>query len=204
MRFLEFNTVLETYSADTEADQKILKLFGYDLGPTGVDGKMGPATARAITQFNADYDAGKLDKNKVKAAHKQFTNPSSTRPVSTGKIVLPAQGPVTQPFGKVSSRGAHQGVDIGVPVGTPVVAPESGKVISAGSNGNAGIAIVIQSGNRVHKLFHLSQIRVSVGDMVKKGQVVALSGNTGRSTGPHLHWEKHVAGSPTDPLASIG
>lgn len=210
MRFAEFNidyVLLEAagFDPDVEADQKILKHFGYDLGPTGVNGIITPATEKAIAQFNKDYDSGRLDKAKVKAAHAKFASPKSSRPVSTGKIMLPARGPITQQYGKVSSRGKHQGVDIGVPVGTPVVAPDNGTVISAGNAGSrAGIGVVIQSGNQVHKLFHLSQVKVSAGDMVKKGQVVALSGNTGRSTGPHLHWEKHVAGAPTDPMSSIG
>jgi murein DD-endopeptidase MepM/ murein hydrolase activator NlpD len=53
-------------------------------------------------------------------------------------------------------------------------------------------------------LLHLSQVKVSAGETVKQGQVVALSGNTGHSTGPHLHWSKRIAGQTVDPMANVG
>ena len=122
---------------------------------------------------------------------------------SSGDSMLPVKGRITSPFG-MRQRGMHNGTDFGVPIGTPVLAPDDGVVWMAGSNGSAGIMVAINSGNTQHKLMHLSQIKVQPGEKVKKGQVVGLSGNTGLSTGPHLHWEKHVAGRATDPMRNIG
>lgn len=125
-----------------------------------------------------------------------------------GKSGLPVDAPVSSKFGfrtTVGKAHSHNGTDFAVPVGTPVRAPDSGVVKSAGVNGGAaGTFVILDAGGAVHKFFHLSKIMVNPGDTVKKGQVVALSGNTGYSTGPHLHWEKHVAGRPIDPMSNIG
>ena len=116
---------------------------------------------------------------------------------------LPVKGPVSSPFGQ-RARGMHYGTDFAVPTGTPIVAPEDGVVWMAGWNGDAGNMVAINSGNVQHKLMHLSQVKVKPGEKVKKGQVVGLSGNTGLSTGPHLHWSKYVAGKPVDPMKNVG
>jgi len=119
------------------------------------------------------------------------------------KSGLPVNGPITSGFG-MRKRGMHYGTDFGVPVGTPIVAPEDGVVWQAGWGGDAGNMVAINSGNVQHKLMHLSQVKVKPGEKVKKGQVVGLSGNTGYSTGPHLHWSKYVAGKPVDPMKNVG
>jgi murein DD-endopeptidase MepM/ murein hydrolase activator NlpD len=119
---------------------------------------------------------------------------------SSGK---PVDAPAGSPFGMRKGR-PHNGTDFPVPVGTPVKAPESGVVSRTGSDNMNGNFVVIKSGNNEHFLLHLSKINVSNGQTIKQGQVVALSGNTGHSTGPHLHWEKHVAGQPVNPMSNIG
>jgi murein DD-endopeptidase MepM/ murein hydrolase activator NlpD len=84
-------------------------------------------------------------------------------------------------------------VDFGAPVGTPVLASASGKVIVAkpsGYNGGYGKYVVVEHDNGTQTLYaHLSSVLVVVDDEVTKGEKIALSGNTGRSTGPHLHFE---------------
>lgn len=128
--------------------------------------------------------------------------PNSTSD-SNGEV-LPVSGPISSPFG-MRARGNHLGTDFAVPVGTRVKAPESGIIQSAGTDGgHAGTYITLNTGRTVHKFFHLSKIMVSTGDRVKQGEVIALTGNTGLSTGPHLHWEKHQAGRAVDPMANIG
>jgi murein DD-endopeptidase MepM/ murein hydrolase activator NlpD len=102
----------------------------------------------------------------------------------------------------------HYGVDIGAAIGSPVVAIEDGVVISAGTNGGtAGTVVNIRHEKDGYvwgsKYFHLSEIKVSVGDTVKRGTVIAASGNTGRSTGPHLHIGITMNGSYVDPLPLI-
>ncbi len=97
--------------------------------------------------------------------------------------------------GSVLTQGLHgyNSVDFGAPVGTPVVASASGEVIVSkptGYNGGYGHYVVIEHDNGTQTLYaHLSSVSVSVGDQVQKGEKIALSGNTGRSTGPHLHFE---------------
>lgn len=125
----------------------------------------------------------------------------------------PGRTTVTSPFGtrvhpKTGEKSIHYGVDISAPEGTPVVAIEDGVVTGASYyGGTAGVNVKIRHEKDGYvwesKYFHLSQIKVSVGDKVKRGTVIAASGNTGRSTGPHLHIGIMLNGSYIDPLPLI-
>jgi murein DD-endopeptidase MepM/ murein hydrolase activator NlpD len=95
----------------------------------------------------------------------------------------------------------HAGIDISVPSGTPVRAAQEGLVVFAGYSGAYGKVIKLDHLNGFSTLYaHNSRILVHVGQMVKGGQVISLSGSTGRSTGPHLHFEVQREGWPEDPL----
>jgi murein DD-endopeptidase MepM/ murein hydrolase activator NlpD len=95
----------------------------------------------------------------------------------------------------------HGGLDMGAAEGTRVHAPAAGKVVFAGKLAVRGNAVIIDHGLGVFSLFaHNSRLIAAVGQVVKKGEVVSLSGNTGLSNGPHLHWELHVSGPAVDPL----
>lgn len=109
------------------------------------------------------------------------------------------------------SGGYHAGRDIACPIGTPVYAAASGTVIHINDQADTyGNHIMIAHGNEVYTLYaHCSELLVSVGDTVTQGQLIALSGNTGNTTGPHLHFEVRVDGSQyqvnnVDPLEWIG
>ena len=92
------------------------------------------------------------------------------------------------------------GIDIAVAEGTPVKAAECGTVTFAGDGGTYGKLVRIDHGNGVVTAYaHLSQINVKVGEAVNSETQIALSGNTGRSTGPHLHFEIVKSGTPLDP-----
>ncbi|MGH7895580.1 MAG: M23 family metallopeptidase [Candidatus Binatia bacterium] len=107
-------------------------------------------------------------------------------------------GPRRSPWSGAPER--HEGIDIGSPSGTPVAAPAAGTVVTADVHGDYGKHVMIDHGNGVRSLYgHLKEIEVKVGQQVEKGQVVGLVGSTGRSTGPHLHYELLVQGSPVDP-----
>ncbi len=99
--------------------------------------------------------------------------------------------------------GGHTGIDYDAPVGTTVIAAASGSVIVADSfgwNGGYGKTILIDvGGGKTLRYGHLSSVQVSAGQHVAQGQVIALSGNSGRSTGPHLHFELRVNGRAVDP-----
>jgi murein DD-endopeptidase MepM/ murein hydrolase activator NlpD len=117
----------------------------------------------------------------------------------------PVRGEVNSGFGPRISpwNGApeqHYGLDIGSPPGTPVTAPAAGKVVVAGAGGDFGRHVVIDHGNGVKSRYgHLKKIEVKAGEHVEKGQRIGLVGSTGRSTGPHLHYEILVAGKAVDP-----
>lgn len=128
---------------------------------------------------------------------------------SSGRFSWPLTGPITSPFGWRSNPfgGApdfHPGIDIGVPVGTTVMAAAAGTVIMAQWYGGYGNYILIDNGNHYSTGYgHLSAIYVSVGQVVKRGQAIAASGNTGWSTGPHLHFEVRYYGKPIDPAPRL-
>ena len=103
----------------------------------------------------------------------------------------------------------HSGQDYAIPTGTPVVATHGGTVVKAGPNGAGdgpayGNAVVIKHGNKTYSQYaHLSKVNVKIGQVVKTGQKIALSGNTGNSSGPHLHFEIRTTpnyGSAVDPV----
>ena len=114
-----------------------------------------------------------------------------TRP--TGTYVLPVDsevGKFTSDFGKRGKYEKHTGVDIAAASNTDIFACDSGKVTFAQRKGNYGLYLIIEHGNGVETRYaHLRKINVKVGDEVVQGQVVAKMGSTGRSTGPHLHFE---------------
>ena len=125
-----------------------------------------------------------------------------------GRVQRPVGGRVTSGFG--AGRGAypHAGIDFAVPIGTPVGAALAGSVAKTGTNivtGRTGKGVLLSHpGNRNTYYGHLSAFRVGVGDQVSQGQTIALSGNTGRSTGPHVHFETWTGGSPVDPAKYLG
>lgn len=97
----------------------------------------------------------------------------------------------------------HNGVDFAVPIGTAVLATGDGEVVTAQYSGSAGHYVVIQHGRQyMTRFMHLSRILVKPGDKVKRGDRIALSGNTGRSTGPHLHYELHINNRPVNPITA--
>lgn len=115
----------------------------------------------------------------------------------TGRFVWPTSGYVTQGY-----KSLHRALDIARSIGTPVKAADSGYVVVAGwSNAGYGNYIVIDHGNGFQTLYgHLSKIFVSAGQAVKQGTVIGNMGNTGRSTGPHLHFEIRKNGNQLNPL----
>lgn len=119
---------------------------------------------------------------------------------------FPVRGPLTSPFGWRSSpigwgREFHAGVDIGAPWGAPVAATADGTVVYAGWKAGLGQTVIIDHGFGLHTLYgHNSRLVVRPGQEVKRGQTVAHVGSTGRSTGPHVHYEVWRWGRPVDPL----
>lgn len=120
----------------------------------------------------------------------------------SGSMVWPVDGPITSPFCEARSwESCHPGIDIGLPSGTPIHAADSGTIAIAGWTGGYGNYTCIQHSSSLSSCYgHQSQINVSVGQNVSKGEVIGLVGSTGHSTGPHLHWEVRVNGSVVNPM----
>ena len=127
----------------------------------------------------------------------------------TGQLAAPVVAPITSDFGWrihpiYGTRRLHAGTDFGVDEGTPVHAADGGVVVEAGWVSGYGYTVIIDHGNGMSTLYaHNSDVAVSPGQTVSKGQVVSYSGNTGGSTGPHLHFEVRINGEPTDPMGYL-
>ncbi|MFH1386290.1 MAG: M23 family metallopeptidase [bacterium] len=123
-----------------------------------------------------------------------------------GKFAMPATGPFSMKYGTIEKinnkkRGQHRGLDIAVNTGTKVAAPNSGRVVFADKLKVFGGTVVIDHGRGIHTLyFHLSKIMTSIGEQVAKGDIIALSGNSGVSSGPHLHWGVSVHNVRVEPM----
>lgn len=128
----------------------------------------------------------------------------------TGRLGRPVNGRLTSGFGNrfhpiLKRTRLHTGADFGASTGTPIMAAGDGTVIFAAYGRGYGNYIVIDHGGRISTLYgHCSRLLVSAGQEVHRGQRIGLVGSTGLSTGPHLHFEVRVNGSPVNPLPYIG
>ena len=128
-------------------------------------------------------------------------------PSGHGVLSVPIPGaPITSGFGPrvhpiYGDVRVHTGIDFGASYGTPIRAAADGVVVSAGPLGGYGNATVIDHGNGLATLYgHQSSIAVAPGQRVSRGQVIGYVGCTGLCTGPHLHFEVRVQGTPVDPM----
>lgn len=129
--------------------------------------------------------------------------PVSRDAFSASRFFWPARGEISSPFGYRWGR-LHAGIDIANDSGTPVSAAMSGRVTYAGWESGYGYTVVIEHSRGYETLYgHLSGFAVSVGQYVRGGQIIAYMGNTGNSTGPHLHFEVHKNGSLMNPLTVL-
>ena len=137
---------------------------------------------------------------KIRSA--QSTSIVTGSPSASG-FVWPVQGVLTSGYGWRWGR-MHEGIDIAVGSGTSVVAAAAGTVIVAGWSGGYGNLVVVDNGGGVATAYaHNTSVTVGVGQQVAQGQLIAYSGNTGNSTGPHVHFEVRVNGGAVDPLGYL-
>jgi peptidoglycan DL-endopeptidase CwlO len=121
----------------------------------------------------------------------------------SGEMIWPTNGAFTSPFGPRWGR-LHAGIDIGAPEGTPIRAAMSGKVILLGWTGGYGNYTCIAHGGGLSTCYaHQSRYGTSMGASVSKGDVIGYVGNTGNSTGAHLHFETRVNGNPVNPMGYL-
>jgi biotin carboxyl carrier protein len=147
---------------------------------------------------------------KVMAAARKVISKERSKNTRTaywrGGFVMPVKGRITSTYGRPrilngQDKGHHWGVDIAAPVGKKVKAPAAGKVVYAEPDlPLSGTMLMIDHGYGLTSSFlHLAKVTVAVGDEVKRGQVVATVGNTGRTTGPHLDWRMNLFDTRIDP-----
>lgn len=186
-----------------EASEKVDRMSGL-LQPLGVDGDEGgvfvpaPANASFDLQLQGLEDAlSRMDDLRGEAERLPIADPKPAGTVRTSTF-----GIRSDPF--LGREAMHTGVDFAGAAGTPVRATGQGRVISAGDQGGYGLAVEIDHGNGITSRFaHMSRIDVSVGQSVAAGSRLGLIGSTGRSTGPHLHYEVRVNGEPVNPQRYI-
>ncbi len=130
--------------------------------------------------------------------------------LSATPSIMPTQGWLTSAFSAMRSHPIlhvarpHEGIDVTAPMGSPIEAPAAGVVLEAGWESGYGNTVSIDHGyGIVTKFAHASKILVRAGQRVARGQRIALVGNTGLATAPHLHYEVHVNGRPVDPLRYV-
>jgi murein DD-endopeptidase MepM/ murein hydrolase activator NlpD len=122
----------------------------------------------------------------------------------SGQLIFPVNGPITGVFGEQRPGHLHSGVDFAVPEGTPIRAADSGRVALMGWVGGYGNYTCVQHTASMSTCYgHQSRFATSNGASVSQGQVIGYSGNTGNSTGPHLHFEVRINGTPVDPMGYL-
>ena len=157
--------------------------------------------------FQKQVAALQAESNSITSLLRGVQKGQTIAPSGKGILAIPIPGaPITSPFGMrfdpiLETNSMHTGVDFGAPMGTPIHAAADGVVIFAGVRGGYGNCTIIDHGNSLATLYgHQSSIGVTVGQKVKRGQVIGKVGSTGMSTGPHLHFEVRVNGTPVNPL----
>ncbi|SDQ16110.1 Peptidase family M23 [Chryseobacterium soldanellicola] len=142
---------------------------------------------------------------KVMVTPKATSSPVASASAATSSKTIAATGnkvvaEKNNPPAEADQMQFHKGLDIAVPFGSDVIATAAGTVIFSGQKGGYGNCVIVSHGNGLATLYgHLSQLVAKVNDKVKVGQVIAKSGNSGRSTGPHLHYEVHKNNTPVNP-----
>jgi lipoprotein NlpD len=121
-----------------------------------------------------------------------------------GQLEWPLRGVLYARFGR-KGKEAHDGIDLAAPLGTPVKAAKEGKVLFAGEQKGYGLIAILEHSDGLVTLYaHNRDLRVSTGQKVRGGQVIATVGESGRTSGPHLHFEVRKEGLPVDPLTLLG
>jgi murein DD-endopeptidase MepM/ murein hydrolase activator NlpD len=199
------NTLEESYDAKARRMRNILADLGLDLGkiapPLPARASGGPFVAAAPSGVSA-FDRQLYRIRLVRGQVERLTRTLSVVPIRkpmTGELDSTSGfGMRTDPF--LRAPAMHTGLDIRADTGEPARATAAGTVTIAGWNGGYGKMVEVDHGNGFATRYaHLSAIDVEVGQTIRIGQIVGRVGTTGRSTGPHLHYETRVDGDPVDP-----
>ncbi len=207
----EKDKAVRTYAGMPEIDKDIRKLGigGKSLDTDVLNDNLAPIVNRELSALEIDIE--KISRqvnleltsytniyNKVRTDIQRIAHIPSIRPVDGGYLNS-SIGYRDDPID--GARRFHSGQDITVPTGTPIYAPADGTVKRAYYVGGFGNHIKLDHGYGYSTILaHLSKLYVKYGDKVSRGDIIGLSGNTGRSTAPHLHYEVHYYGTPQNPM----
>lgn len=210
----ELRTQLDLFEQRTE---KLAFLAGLELPSLGL-GAQGYSrgiddldTSERVELFRSEAsdlaDAGTLLERRLETVEQAYGEQSER--LSRIPSIIPVRGLVGSGFGWrrdpfTGRRQYHRGLDVSAPEGTPIHAPADGIIVKTETNGGYGKVIYISHGDGlVTRYGHVSAYKARPGQRVRRGDVVALVGNTGRSTAPHLHYEVLLQGKPVNPMKFI-
>lgn len=222
----KIDQISSTMKALREFDHKLKMMVNLDDGEeSGQFLGIGGSDASA---FNPDHTVENAHKNLVRLMHQSLDNLEEEAEIRTGEkkelykylenqkamlrctpSIWPTKGWVSSGFGGrispfTNKKEFHQGLDICTRKGTEIIAPADGIVSAVGSNYGYGKIVTIKHGYGLKTRYaHLDTILVKKGEHVQRGQEIARVGTTGRTTGPHLHYEVHLKDVPVDPLRYI-
>lgn len=183
---------------------------GPGTSEVGLGGLTG--VARRTAQVRVDLSALIRRANLLASSFKEAADSLSlhTARLAATPSIMPTQGWLSSAFSSMRSHPIlhmarpHEGIDVSAPMGSPIEAPAAGVVTDAGWETGYGNTITINHGfGIVTKFAHASKLLVKTGQRVSRGQRIALVGNSGLATGPHLHYEVHVNGRPVNPLKYV-
>ncbi len=194
------------YSRIMSVDMSTKELFDSAKGATqDVIGSISPPPEETTTASDVEYSGeGGEDSEDEDSAVAVMASLGKSK-----EIVIPLHGRVTSRYGyrtnPISGKyGLHTGVDIAADEGTAIVAAYNGVIKDTGYGEKKGNFVLMEHSDGTQTLYcHCSQIIADEGTVIRAGEVIALVGNTGWSTGPHLHFEIHIDGSTVDPLTYI-
>ncbi len=159
---------------------------------------LNPNISVAIRNYNGEGNYTVTEDNKMFRVPIKFEKENSTN----NKVYISSfYGERYLTIAGVTQKNFHRGLDFAIPSGTPIVAAADGEIIRSDYNKSYGNVIEIKHNNTYSTVYaHNAKLISKVGDKVKKGDMIALSGNTGLSTGPHLHFEIKINGNPVEPF----
>ena len=178
-----------------------------DLNLSGLTG-----IARRSAEVRVDLGALIRRANLLASSFKEAADSLAlhTARLAATPSIMPTQGWLSSAFSAMRTHPIlhmarpHEGIDVSAPMGSPIEAPAAGVVTDAGWENGYGNTITINHGfGIVTKFAHASKLLVKTGQRVSRGQRIALVGNSGLATGPHLHYEVHVNGRPVNPLKYV-
>ncbi len=183
---------------EQKKEVKLVQTMGESELVKSIGSQLNNLSLRTAYQTKSFDVIGDLIKNK----EKMLASTPSIQPISNKNLMHIGSGFGYRIDPIYKDLRAHKGMDFNAPLGTPIYATADGKVIDAGFNtGGFGNRVVINHGYGYQTLYgHMLRIKARVGQDVKRGELIGYVGNTGKSTGPHCHYEVHRNGYPVDPI----